>query len=259
MLSLPENIKCGYCDCSEFGGLTTSPKRLVNQYEIEFYLEDGFTTTADNNTYNIKRHFIQIATPGQIRHSVLPFSTAYLKFSVDGEMAEALSNAPKYFCSSHPLIILDLMKEIILLNETTNTILLHSKIVSLIHIILTDSKIPAERQGENYNVVSNAKRYMEAHYSQHITLKDIADSVHLSSIYFHNIFTSALGITPHQYLTNYRIEKVKEHLWNTQKSINEIAEITGFGCQQYLNKVFKKETGMTPAIYRKTFQKNYLL
>ena len=100
---------------------------------------------------------------------------------------------------------------------------------------------------------------MEAHYSQHITLKDIADSVHLSSIYFHNIFTSALGITPHQYLTNYRIEKVKEHLWNTQKSINEIAEITGFGCQQYLNKVFKKETGMTPAIYRKTFQKNYLL
>lgn len=259
MLLLPENIKCGYCDCSEFGGLKVSPRRTVNQYEIEFYLEDGFTTTADDKTYEIKKHFIQIASPGQIRYSVLPFQTAYLKFSATGELADALSCAPRYFCSSHPQAILDLMKEIILLNESDNNILLHSRILSLIHIVLADSKIPAERQGENYGVVSHAKRYMETHYAERITLGDIAENVHLSSIYFHNIFTSTLGITPHQYLTNYRIEKVKEHLWNTQKSVSEIAEITGFGCQQYLNKVFKKETGMTPISYRKTVQKNYLL
>ena len=259
MLSLPENIKCGYCDCSEFGGLTVSPKRIVNQYEIEFYLEDGLSTTANEKIYEIKKHYIQIASPGQVRHSMLPFQTAYLKFSVTGELADALSCAPEYFCSSHPQAILDLMKEIILLNESDNHILLQSRILSLIHIVLADSKIPAERQGENYGVVSNAKRYMEMHYAERITLEDIAEHVHLSSIYFHNIFTSALSMTPHQYLTNYRIKKVKEHLWNTQESVSEIAEMTGFGCQQYLHKVFKKETGMTPISYRKAVQKNYFL
>ena len=163
MLVLPENIKCGYCDCSEFGGLTISPKRIVNQYEIEFYLEDAFTTTADDNIYEIKKHFIQIATPGQVRYSKLPFSTAYLKFSITGELADALSCAPKYFCSSHPYVILDLMKEIILLNESADHLLLQIRILSLIHMVLTDSKIPVERQGKNYIVVSNAKRYMETH------------------------------------------------------------------------------------------------
>lgn len=259
MIMLPENIRCGYCDCSEFGGLHVSPQRIVKQYEIEFYLADGFTTTADDKTYDIRKYFVQIAVPGQVRHSVLPFQTAYLKFSVEGELADALSAAPKYFCSSHPQVMLDLIKEIISLHENENHILLQSRILSLLYLVLTDSQIPSERQGENYYVISNAEHYMKEHYAEHITLSDIAESVHLSSIYFHNIFTSALGMTPHQYLTNYRIEKVKEYLWSSQKSIGEIAEMTGFGCRQYLNKVFKKETGMTPVSYRKTFQKNYLL
>ncbi len=41
MFTLPENITCGYCDCSEFGTLKVSSKRTVTKYEIEFYLEDG--------------------------------------------------------------------------------------------------------------------------------------------------------------------------------------------------------------------------
>lgn len=41
--------------------------------------------------------------------------------------------------------------------------------------------------------------------------------------------------------------------------MSDIAEKSGFGCQQYMNKVFKKETGMTPNEYRKTFQQNYSL
>ena len=88
MLSLPENITCGYCDCSEFGNLEISPKRKVTKYEFEFYLEDGKTTTTDNNVYSIKKDYIQIAKPGQIRFSELPFRTAYLKFNVDGDIAE---------------------------------------------------------------------------------------------------------------------------------------------------------------------------
>ena len=96
-------------------------------------------------------------------------------------------------------------------------------------------------------------------FHKQIKLKDIADSVHLSEIYFHNIFTESIGISPHQYLINCRIENAKKLLWNTNIPICDVAEKAGFGCQQYLNKVFKQETDMTPAAYRKLCQKNYIL
>ena len=112
---------------------------------------------------------------------------------------------------------------------------------------------------KNKLLVEDAKRYIEDNFDKQIKLKDIADSVHLSEIYFHNIFTESIGISPHQYLINCRIENVKKLLWNTNIPICEVAEKAGLGCQQYLNKVFKRETNMTPAAYRKLCQKNYIL
>lgn len=256
---LPENIICGHCDCSEFGDLKISPRRTVRLFEIEFYLEDAFDTTADDNVYRIKKDYIQIAKPGQVRHTVLPFRTVYLKFSASGELADLLSAAPEYFRNCHPQQTYSLMNEIILFHENGSTLLLHSRILSLLYLVLADSKIPTAQNGDSYAVVSAAKDFIEAHFREPIRLKDIASSVHLSEIYFHNIFTAAVGVSPHRYLINCRIENAKQHLWNSEKSISEIAEDTGFGCQQYFNKVFKKETGMTPAAYRKSFQQKYLL
>lgn len=259
MLNLPTHISCGYFDCSEFGELSESPKRTVSQYEIEFYLEDGKTTTTDDRIYPILKDYIQIAKPGQIRHSQLPFKTAYLKFDASGKLAELLDCAPEYFCSSHPGQIYLKMDELILLREGENSLLLYSQFLSLLNLILQDAKIPSARNGKNYETIASAKRYIEHHFSEPITLTDIAEYVHLSKIYFQNIFKESVGITPHQYLINCRIENAKKLLWNSNISMTDVAEKSGFGCQQYLNKVFKKETGMTPVSYRKSFQQNYSL
>ena len=259
MLTLPRNISCGYFDCSDFGNLETSPCRIVGKYEIEFYLEDGKTTTTDERTYEIKKNYIQIAKPGQTRNSELPFKTAYLKFDVEGELADRLSAAPEYFCSSHPEKIYNLIDEIILLNEEkAENLRLYIKILSFLNLIFSDAEIPAERSGKNYAVIIAAKRYIENNFERHITLKDIAENIHLSEIYFRTIFTETLGISPHQYLIDCRIENAKKLLWDTNISIIEVAEKSGFGCQQYLNKVFKK-AGITPNEYRKGFQKKYSL
>lgn len=260
MLTLPKNITCGYFDCSDFGNLSESPHRIVSKYEIEFYLEDGKTTTTDDRTFQILKNYIQIAKPGQIRHSKLPFKTAYLKFDTSGEIADRLLAVPEYFCSSHPEKIYSLIDEIILLNEERkNILLLYSKLFSLLNLIFADAEIPARRNGKNYAIISDAKRYIETHFEKQINLKDIANNVHLSEIYFHSIFSESVGVSPHQYLIDCRIENAKKLLWNSDIPICEVAEKSGFGCQQYLTKVFKKETGMTPASYRKIFQKNYSL
>ena len=153
-----------------------------------------------------------------------------------------------------------MIDEIILLNEEQkNTLLLYSKLLSLLNLIFADAEIPVRRSGKNYAIISDAKRYIKSNYEKQITLKDIADSVHLSIIYFRSVFTESVGVSPHRYLIECRLENAKKLLWDTDIPICEVAEKCGFGCQQYLNKVFKKETGMTPVSYRKLFQQNYSL
>ena len=260
MITLPYNISCGYFDSSEFNGLLISPKRQSIKYEIEFYLEDAKSTFTDGNEYPIKKHYIQIAKPGQVRYSNLPFKTLYLKFNVEGELANLLNNAPEYFLSSHPEKIIDKLNEIILLNENgTNELLLQSRLLSFFNLILYDSEIPNLQGGTNYEIISKAKRFIESNYYKPITLKDIADSVHLSPIYFHNIFSSACGMSPHEYLIICRIAEAKKLLWDSNIPLSIVGENCGFGCQQYFNKIFKKETGLTPGKDRKEIGQKYLV
>lgn len=259
MLTLPYHITCGYCDCSEFGAIHISPKRTVTKFEIEFYLDDGLETYADDKAYPVRKWYIQIAKPGQVRYSHLPFKTMYLKFCAEGELARQLTASPEYFRSNHPEQMTDMLDEIILLNESAdNVLLLYSRLLSLLHLVLYDSDIPRLHSGHNYLVVKKAKRYMEQHYSESIQLEDIAASVNLSAVYFHNIFTGTCGYTPHEFLIQKRIAEAKKLLWDSSVSLYEIAETCGFGCQQYFSKVFKKAVGMPPGKYRKEFQQQYL-
>ena len=259
MIVLPKNIICGYFDCSEFKTLSVSPKRIATRYEIEFYLADGEYTYTNDKNYNIAKNYIHITKPGQERYSLLPFYTLFIKFDAVGDIAELLDSAPEHFCSSHPEVINNKLEEIIMLSENKNQLLLHSRVLSLLNLVLLDSKIPTSQNGKNYEIIQAAKRFIERNFNQPITLSNIANSVHLSETHFHNIFTTALGISPHQYLINCRIDNAKRLLWNAKIPITKIAEDTGFGCQQYFNKVFKKETGETPASYRKSFSSKYLL
>jgi len=260
MIILPEQVVCGYCDCSEFGALTVSPQRRITGFEIELYLEDGFSRFLDGREYKIQKNYIQIAKPGQTGSSILPFSTVYIKFHAAGELADRLTRAPEYFRSSHPGQIRNLMDEIILLTEEDNRreLLLQSKVLALLDLILSDSKLSDVELGTDYQIITKAKRFIEQHAGERIRLSDIAASVNLSKIYFHNNFTAAVGITPHRYLTECRIETVKKLLWSRELPVSEIAEKSGFCNQQHLNKVFKAETGMTPLEYRKAFQKKYM-
>lgn len=257
MINLPTDILCGYYDCSGFSGLSVSPKRKVQKYELELFLKDGRSTFCDNKEYKVKKGYILIAKPDQIRNSLLPFTTFYLKFNITGDIAEKLINAPHYFKAVHFNKIKALYKEIILREE--KDLLFYSKILELINIILKDSEIPTFEGNTTYKTISVAKRYIEENSCDSLNLSDIACAVNLSQTYFHTLFTASVGCSPHDYLIKCRIENAKKMLWNSENELKDIAVMCGFGCQQYMNKVFKSQTGLTPGQYRKFVQNNYLL
>lgn len=86
-------------------------------------------------------------------------------------------------------------------------------------------------------------------YSKNRPLSFYADSLKLSVSRFSHIFKSAIGKTPLMYITEIRISKAKELLLNTNLTMGEIAELTGFSSQNYFIRVFKKHTGISPKRY----------
>ena len=99
--------------------------------------------------------------------------------------------------------------------------------------------------------VQRAVSYIVENYRRCITTQDIADAAFLSRPYMSEIFTKMYGLPPHEFLTMYRLSRVKEALLNTTTSISEIAEQNGFNDVFTLSRIFKHKFGVSPSKYRK--------
>jgi AraC-like DNA-binding protein len=82
------------------------------------------------------------------------------------------------------------------------------------------------------------------------TVKYLASQVHLSPSYLSDVLKKETGKNTQEHIHFYLIEAAKNHLINTNLTINEIAYNLGFDYPQYFNKLFKKKTGQTPLEYR---------
>jgi len=105
--------------------------------------------------------------------------------------------------------------------------------------------------------VRSAIHFINKSYHRDIKVEDIAKRVGLNRSYFHRIFKEYVGVTPVEYLTRVRINRAKDLLIKTNLSMNEVAQNIGISSQQYFTYLFKKETGMSPAKFRKLFEVDY--
>lgn len=99
------------------------------------------------------------------------------------------------------------------------------------------------------------KRYIESSYMHDLTLDILAEYSHLNKYYMVHIFTKHCGCSPIQYLCQMRIRASKELLVNTNYSIAEVAQSSGFSSQSYFAQCFQKNCGMTASAYRKSHKK----
>lgn len=92
--------------------------------------------------------------------------------------------------------------------------------------------------------------YIHEHLDQDIKLTDLAQLLGISQFHFSHSFKQALGVSPYQYLIQQRIERAKQLLKQTERSIMDIALDCGFNSHSHLSKQFRQLTGMTPRVYR---------
>ena len=125
-----------------------------------------------------------------------------------------------------------------------------SQIYSILALLLSQ-KNAAVNADQPKLPLQLALEYLINHYHEKITTHDIASAAHLSRSYLYDLFTKTYGIGPHEYLTMFRLSQAKRLLINTEKSITEIAEETGFRDVYMFSRVFKNKVGMTPSAFRK--------
>lgn len=100
-------------------------------------------------------------------------------------------------------------------------------------------------------LVRRACEYIQAHYnSPDISLNTVAAHVSLSPAHFSTIFSQEMSVTFIDYLTDVRMEKVKEMLTSTDEKIVNIAFTVGYNEPNYLSYLFKKREGLTLKEYR---------
>jgi YesN/AraC family two-component response regulator len=99
--------------------------------------------------------------------------------------------------------------------------------------------------------VHKALDYIGEQYAESISLKDVALHVGLSSCRLAHLVKDYTGQTVLQAIRNIRIRRAQELLMQSSKSCAEIGYEVGFGDQSYFIYHFKKQTGVTPAKYRK--------
>jgi AraC family transcriptional regulator len=92
--------------------------------------------------------------------------------------------------------------------------------------------------------------YVNANLAQDISLTELAKLVQMSSYHFGRLFKQSIGVSPYRYLIERRIERAKSLLTNTDLTVAEIAERTGFNSHSYLTRIFRQHLSTTPKAFR---------
>ena len=93
--------------------------------------------------------------------------------------------------------------------------------------------------------------YIREHFTEKITLDEIAKHLHLSTNECCRFFKKNMNCTLFEYITEYRLSKSMELLEHTDLPVSQIAYESGFGSSSYFIEKFRKNVGMTPAAFRK--------
>lgn len=118
------------------------------------------------------------------------------------------------------------------------------------HLAVVSNSIEIEDQAVEPELIRKAKRYIQSHYGERISLDEAAQAANASTRHFCKVFKSSTGITFTDYLARMRVEKAKHLLQNPHLRVSEIAFETGFESISQFNRSFKRITGHSPTQFR---------
>ena len=226
-------------------------------YLVHIVLSGKGVFYCGTNKYIIERGQAFVIFPDTIvkyqADSINPWHYMWLGFSGE-EAKEILSNAgitlkSPVFTLKNPDMVTDIISSMPTERsaDIKNNLLFTAKLYEFMSLIV-DSESTADKKENAY--LTTATRYIKAYYFEDISVDKIASHVGISRKYLFVIFKNCLGISPKDYIVDYRIKKAKEFLLNENLSIGSVAYSVGYSDALNFSKIFKKKTGISPSEYR---------
>jgi AraC-like DNA-binding protein len=107
----------------------------------------------------------------------------------------------------------------------------------------------AARNHEHPSVIQ-AKKFVQAHAGERMTLGQAAAHVHVSKHYFCKIFKQSTGITFTEFVARVRVENAKRLFSDPRLRISDVADGAGFNSISQFNRVFRRYAGNSPTAFR---------
>ena len=241
-------------------------KRTVNLhnhtfFELEIVTEGNAKTIINNSEYPLSPGSLYIMRPTDIHSIILEENTqlnlrnfCFLENAVSDEVLDFLiSNSfdniiqiPEdklgSICSLHD-IIYDCLTD----NNTENNKLVLKAADLMLSLVIKEMKHTSNTVDNKY--ILKAINFMREHFSEDISIDDVAKHTGLTVPYFSSMFHSTLGTKYKDYLTSLRIAHARKLIKTTKKSITEICYESGFNSFSSFHRAFVNVVHTTPAKY----------
>lgn len=108
-------------------------------------------------------------------------------------------------------------------------------------------KKPTEATPER---ISRSLAYIHKHYSQAITVRDLAELEHLSASRYSALFRACMGQSPQSFIIDLRLRMAIELLQRTDLTVKQVAHTVGYDDQLYFSRLFRSRRGVAPSHYQ---------
>jgi len=267
-MKIGELIEYGVFDTAVmFPGKKRTADRPVESFEIEYYISATGKAVVNERAYDLSPGTLLCGKPGQTRSSIVDFRCYYIHLVLpdDSPYMGLLQNAPDFFqiidSAAYGRLFESLITHLLDGGYDPESDFFNARLLELFYYIRCDSQnnlnCPESFDKNRNRFIPQATEFIRENFSRQITLSNLAERAGYSPNYFHHVFSSVMGKTPQEYLTEERIRNAKRLLVQSDKSLSEIAYECGFSSQSHFSRQFKKHTFSTPGQYRQQNIDNY--
>ena len=230
-------------------------KRIISShshdfYEFVYYLSGDGETKIGSKKYYFKEGSYAFIEPG-VNHSEKHYGISRV-FIVGFYLNEEDSIPNTYFKEEDNPVIFDMVKNLLKENKIKGAyydklfILYMDTILTL--LLREQNSTPQTIKNKS---IERAVSYIDEYFFTEIDLGKIASDAGYCTDRFRNIFKSIVGVTPKKYILDKRLNYAKKLLIETNNSVEEISQLSGFNYYSRFSLFFKEETGISPSEYRK--------
>jgi AraC family transcriptional regulator len=99
--------------------------------------------------------------------------------------------------------------------------------------------------------LARVMEYMQVNYARSLSIEDLSHEAGISKFHFVTVFRKKVGVTPHRYLTDLRLNKAASLLQKSRSTIEQVARACGYGHAAQFTAAFNRSFDKTPSLFRK--------